>query len=390
MSSPALPTPDLRERLIVATWFYDEQPGFLDFKYRVAELAPQYRLTLVLRHKRFVQEFDDLDIEFLVLEEPTTGKSSLLRYCRRLAAAVRARRPAALLLLGSQLALARWLVGSSAPCLLYWNEHPTHFFGGQSRVKAALARMLVSASFAAAARCAVVMPIGEALREDLLARGVPAARVHLLYMGVAADFERGAAAPPPRLPPLRLVYAGSISPERGRDVMLDGLALARRAGVPVRLTLIGATSEVQAFCATRARQLGLDDALEVLGRVPGHSIPAHLAQAHLGICIWEDRPWWRFNPPTKLFEYLVAGLPVLASDIRTHTAYVQSGVNGWVFPYSAEGFAAALGAVWQRHAELPQWAEQARAGAQVYRWRDIGPAFVGLVRRVVAEGGGLA
>lgn len=377
--------PDSRPPLVVATWFYDEQPGFLDFRYRIEALSREYRLTLVLRDARFERHFVDLDLRCHVMAMPRTGKGPLLRYCLRLALWLRGlgrrQAPRAVLLLGSQLALVRWLLPARLPCLLYWNEHPTHFLGARRGAKKLLARLLVAASFRAAARCAAVMPIGETLRDDLQAHGVPAANLHLLYMGVDARFEAGPhGAPEP--PPLRLVYTGTVARERGRDVMLEGLALARQAGVPAELTLVGASAEQRDHCMRRAAQLGLGAALQVVGRVEGEAIPAYLGRAHFGVCLWEDRSWWRFNPPTKLFEYLVAGLPVLASEISTHTRYVQSGRNGWVFRYSAAGFADALWAVWRHRDNWPAWAEQARVGAAPFRWDGIAPHFLALVRKV--------
>lgn len=370
--------PDPRPHLVIATWFYDEQPGFLDFKYRIAALSRHYRVTLVLRHARFIIEFSDLQLDICVLEAPRTGKLALLRYCQRLACWLRGSEASAVVLLGSQLALTRFMLPERLPCLLYWNEHPTHFFGASGGLKARFAALLVQASFRAAARCAAVMPIGGALRDDLLAQGVSASTVHLIPMGVSDRFE-SVVPTCAGLEPLRLVYTGTIAVDRGRDVMLEGLALARKQGLPVHLTLVGAAPEALAYCHARAEALGIADALQLVGRVPGSEIPRHLAQAHLGVCLWADKPWWRFNPPTKLFEYLVAGLPLLVSNIRTHTDYVQQGVNGWVFDYSPEGFAEGIAAVWARRQEVPTWAQQARAGAQAYRWAAIEPLFVQLV-----------
>ena len=125
--------PDPRPHLVIATWFYDEQPGFLDFKYRIAALSRHYRVTLVLRHARFIIEFSDLQLDICVLEAPRTGKLALLRYCQRLACWLRGSEASAVVLLGSQLALTRFMLPERLPCLLYWNEHPTHFFWRKRR-----------------------------------------------------------------------------------------------------------------------------------------------------------------------------------------------------------------------------------------------------------------
>ena len=162
--------------------------------------------------------------------------------------------------------------------------------------------------------------------------------------------------------------------------MLEGLAIACRAGVPCRLTLVGADEDQQRYCANRARELGLsDEMLTVVGRVPGPEIPRYLKQADLGICIWEDRLWWRFNPPTKLFEYLVAGLPVLASRIRTHTDYIDEGVNGFVFDYDPKSLAQCLEKIWAQRSDLSKASHRAMLSGEQFKWTGIEPRFLNLV-----------
>ena len=186
--------------------------------------------------------------------------------------------------------------------------------------------------------------------------------------------------------PLRLVYAGSVAKDRGCDVMLEGLALANRDEVRAHLTIVGASPDQMSYCWERAEALGIEQHLEVLPRVRGNVIPSLLAGADLGVCAWEDRVYWRYNPPTKLFEYLVAGLPVLASDIRTHTQYVVDWFNGLIFQYSASSLAEKIGELWTQRSELPQLKRNAAKSGEQYIWDRIEPEFLRAVRSIT-EGG---
>jgi glycosyltransferase involved in cell wall biosynthesis len=158
--------------------------------------------------------------------------------------------------------------------------------------------------------------------------------------------------------------------------MLEGLAMANAARRVATLTMVGALPEQISFCESRAKELGLGDAFRIIGRVPGSAIPALLADADAGICIWEDRLYWRFNPPTKLFEYLVAGLPVLVSNIRTHTDYVRDWENGVVFDYAATSFAQCIKELWERRAELPRMRARALAESDKYLWSRLEEQFL--------------
>jgi glycosyltransferase involved in cell wall biosynthesis len=371
--------------VLIGTWFYSDQPGFQDFRYRIETLAREFDVTLVLRADEFRREFAGLPARILVLDTPA-GRRPMLRFIRQLAAHARDNAFRLVVLLGSQLAYGTFLL-RGIPTILYWNEHPTHFFIGSTRrpERLLLGRLMVRASFAAARRATLVMPIGEAHRDDLFDHGLPPSRCELVYMGVEDRFAGLRAASPAGAAgrPLTVVYTGTVSDERGRDVMLDGLAMARREGADARLVIVGASAEQLAYCVARGAELGVADALEVVGRVPGSEIPGYLARADLGICIWADKVWWRFNPPTKLFEYLVAGLPVLASRIRTHTAYIRDDFNGLVFDYDARAFADALLRAWRERSSIPVWSANAAQDGQRFLWSRIEPQFLAAVRRTL-------
>lgn len=374
------PASRTRSNCVIVTWFFPGQLGFLDFSYRVQALARHYRVTLIAREPVRHAELASDAIEYVILPTPDCGTRHHVGYMARAAARIRQRRPDVVVLLGSQMAAVALLIGG-IPAAVYWNEHPSHFFTNEEGglAKRGLMALMRWLTYRGGRAAEVVMPIGEAHLEDLLAHGTDPERVRLIYMGVAAGFAPFAAAP--RSPnggdtPLRLVYTGGIFRERGRDVMLEGLARANAAGRIATLTMVGASAEQIRYCTERARELGIADALTVLGRVPGEAIPQYLADADAGICIWEDRLYWRFNPPTKLFEYLVAGLPVLASNIRTHTDYIRSWENGLVFDYAAEAFAAAVAELWQRRAELPRLRACALAEAPRYLWNNLEGHFL--------------
>lgn len=375
---------DARTHIVIATWFYEGQPGYLDFKYRIQALAERYRVTLLLRNEYFVKEFAGLPLETKVFSTAGTGKLEQLRFMRDCARFCRSVPTDLVVLLGSQLAITAWLL-RGLPTLLYWNEHPTHFFYPDYRnpLKRTVSRLLLRLNYAAASRVSKVMPIGEAHLEDLLNHGVPPARAELIYMGVEDRF--GFLAEVNRAPALRLVYTGTVMRERGRDVMLEGLALARQRGCNATLTIVGAAEDQLSYCRERAQELGIAEAVNVVGRVPGSEIPSYLANADVGICIWEDRIWWRFNPPTKLFEYLVAGLPVLGSRIRTHSDYVKDGHNGWIFDYDAEAFAGAIGKVIAAREQLPTVSQAAHVSGKKYLWSVLAQQFLGLVERTLSE-----
>lgn len=369
----------VRRDCIVITRFARDQPGFLDFSYRIRSLAKHYRLLLVSDFPLHQPELQIPGIQYMVLPGGE-GRAGWLRYVWHCGKLLRRYRPHCAVLLHSSMAPVALLAGGVSTAL-YWNEHPTHFAEAPKRlspIKRSIRFCTRWLAFHGARKASLVMPIGEAHSEDLMQHGCAPQRLRLIYMGVDSTFDGAALAPPVERQdaPLELIYVGTISKARGRDVMLEALSLANRDGMVARLTLIGASDEELIYCRNYAEQLGVADAVQVQGRIPGSAIPGYLRRADVGLCLWEDQPWWRFNPPTKLFEYLVAGLPVLASDIRTHTQYVRDGRNGLIFSYDSKSLAQAIQTLWRKRGELHQLKRSARESGEPYLWNRIEPVFL--------------
>lgn len=378
----------MMQHCIVVTRFAPEQPGFLDFAYRIRALAKVYRISLVSDFPLTQPEMAIDGVKHLVLPGGQ-GRAGWLRYLWHCGRLIREQKPHCAVLLHSSAAPVALLTGG-VPTALYWNEHPTHFAEAPDRfapLKRAIRFAARWLAFQGARTASVVMPIGEAHNEDLLGHGCAPQRLRLIYMGVdrafcAATTKADEAAQEDA--PLQLIYVGTVSQARGRDIMLEAIRLANRSAKIAHLTMIGASAEELAYCTDYAQRAGIADVLSVQGRIPGSLIPDRLQAADAGLCLWEDRPWWRFNPPTKLFEYLVAGLPVLASDIRTHTQYIEHGRNGLIFNYDSVSLAQAIEALWHQRAELPRLKRQARDSGKQYVWDRIEPVFL----RTVAEAAG--
>lgn len=376
----------MKDECIVFTWLSADQPGFLDFAYRVRSLAQHYRTTLVSPYALTQPEFAIGGIEHLVLphRDSRLGWIAYMLDCARL---VRARKPACAVLLHSMLAPLVLLAGST-PVALYWNEHPSRFTAsppGHPWLKRQARNMALKIFFLhAAKRANLVMPIGEAHQEELLRLGCHPERVRLLYMGVDVTFSQRRADQVPRDDdaPLELVYNGTVNQLRGRDVMLEALVLANQHGKIAHLTIVGANDEQLRYCSDFARHFGIANALTVCGRVPGREIPGMLGNADAGLCFMEDLPWWRFNPPTKLFEYLVAGVPVLASDIRTHTQYVSDWHNGMICRYDSCSLAETITLLWEKRGRLPLLKANARKSGEQYLWDRIEPEFLKAIKAI--------
>ena len=153
----------------------------------------------------------------------------------------------------------------------------------------------------------------------------------------------GSAATGTRPEPL-VLYLGGMERNRGAGLMLDAFAQVVAQMPTARLRLVGhfAPPGLEAEMRAEAARRGLGQAVEFTGRVPFDQVGAHLAAARVGWVTWGAAAKNRKNIPTKLFEYMAYGLPVVSSDLPSTRPFVPPDVGLLAGADDAAGHAAAL------------------------------------------------
>jgi len=111
--------------------------------------------------------------------------------------------------------------------------------------------------------------------------------------------------------PRRVVYIGSIQAIRGTEQVVRALGLLPDVQ-SLTLTMAG-DFETEKFHRTLAGLAGWKR-VEFLGWVPRAAALGLMAQARAGIVTFLGAPNHLQAQPNKLFEYMAAGIPVIASD----------------------------------------------------------------------------
>ncbi len=213
-----------------------------------------------------------------------------------------------------------------------------------------LLERLELAAYAAADQVVVV---SEGFRADLIRRGVPAAKVHTIRNGV--DPGRFASAAPS--PALRaslgagpddclVLYAGTHGISQALPAIAEAAALIEAAvpdgpaipGGAARFAFVGDGADKQRL-ERRVAELGLRNVVLLPG-VPSAEMPELLAAADICLVPLRQVPLFATFIPSKVFEYLAAGKPVIGS-VTGEAARILAEAGAVVVPPEDSGSLAA-------------------------------------------------
>ena len=173
--------------------------------------------------------------------------------------------------------------------------------------------------------------------------------------------------------PLRLLFSGTLSELNGvrEAVALAGALHAARPG-GAHLTIVGfcqqpaLLQELTALAAAHPAWLALECGARP---APYAAVVAAIGRAHLGLLAYRPHPSSERCQPTKLFEYLAHGLPLLVPPNPLWSAAARAHGAGLVVDFAdpAAAAAAVLGALAAGPAFYPQgppasalWASEAK------------------------------
>jgi glycosyltransferase involved in cell wall biosynthesis len=195
-------------------------------------------------------------------------------------------------------------------------------------------------------RAAAIVTVAPASREALVARGFDAEKIWTVENGVGPLFHEDAPASAQRpewgeLNDLFLaVYVGAHGVSQGLRVLLDCAALMREHP-EIAFVLVGEGAEKAALQAEAARR-GLDN-VRFLPTVDKTAMPEVYAAADLCFVPLRQGPYFTINIPSKLFEIMACGRPVvLGAHGQARTLLQAAGAGIAVEPEDAADYARAV------------------------------------------------
>ncbi len=122
-----------------------------------------------------------------------------------------------------------------------------------------------------------------------------------------------------------ILYHGSLLPRNGFDIAIDALARVRRCIPGARLVICGERTPFFAQTMDVAAQRGLADSIDYLGVKNRAGIATAIANCDVGVIPNRRSVFSELNTPTRIFECLALGKPVIAPRTRGICDYFADG-----------------------------------------------------------------
>jgi colanic acid biosynthesis glycosyl transferase WcaI len=182
---------------------------------------------------------------------------------------------------------------------------------------------------------AAVAVISPGFRRNLISKGVPAEKIHVIPNWADEEIYR----PVPRDETLaaehdlagrfNVMYGGNLGAAQALDNVLEAAALLR--DLPeVQFVLIGDGVDEVRLCEV-AQERGLDN-VRFIGRQPAERMPYFFALADALLVHLKRDPLFEITIPSKTIAYLACGRPILSCVAGDAAEVVQSAGAGLVCP----------------------------------------------------------
>jgi glycosyltransferase involved in cell wall biosynthesis len=252
-------------------------------------------------------------------------------------------------------------------------------------------RLLLSQENLAARFASAVLTVEDRLRDILANRGIARSKISVLINLPDERIFAPRAGASPKTPdaPFVMVYHGTLARRLGLDIAIQAIGRLQTRIPRMEFRIIGAGEERERLLALRD-ELGLRDVVTFSeGFVPVEEIPQRLLDADIGLVPLRVSLATDIMLPTKLLEYAQLGIPCIAPRTRTIARYFDNEMVNFFESEDPDSLADAIADLYQHPEKKTRMCRQtADRFLSKYCWSRHKSVYTDLVRKLLTAPGG--
>jgi len=183
-----------------------------------------------------------------------------------------------------------------------------------------------------------------------------------------------------------IIYHGSLVERNGLDLAVDALAQVRKSVPSAELRIYGWRTPYLDRIMDSIRSKGLQEAAHYLGPRSLEQVVQAIEECDIGVIPNRRNIFTELNTPTRIFEYLALGKPVIAPRSAGICDYFNDSSLLYFELGNADDLAEKIKYAYSHPAELAKIARRGQAVCQEHCWRKERMRLLELVSRLLREG----
>lgn len=233
----------------------------------------------------------------------------------------------------------------------------------------------------------LILTPNKAFRDLFVARGCPSGKIHIIMNSPDTSVFRPEVAVCGRETPRRhngfaMMYHGTIVERHGLDTAVRAIAKIKNAIPDLVFHVYGDGEFATSFLAL-VDELDLNKSVQYHGLVPLEDIAEAIRHIDLGIIPNKLSPFTQINMPTRIFEYLCMGKPVVAPRTKGIRDYFDSSELAFFEPGDADDLAGVILDIYRDPEKRLRMLERGIAVYRKHSWELEAAHLTSLTKRLL-------
>ncbi len=184
--------------------------------------------------------------------------------------------------------------------------------------------------------------------------------------------------------PFTLIYAGSMEKWAGVQIAVGAMREMLSRIPDMKMIIIG-----DGPCLSDLKKLseseGVSNHLQFTGRLQASELPGWFKQADVGLILSEPGLLWEYACPLKLFQYMAAGLPVIATEVGEMKDLLDDLQVGVGVKYDSSSFARAVIDLTNNPDKLNLYRRNGEEKSAQFDWQTLMLQYLELIEKLMAQ-----